>query len=244
LIWIALVAVVFVAGGSWLVAKSMQTRLVVLGLGLAGVAAYWIVGHPDMSDRPLEARLDAIEAQLKTAPEQLDTASLIAVMERKVRERPDDPTGHLLIARAYKSVAENAQQRGMELAQAGNEAAAGGQAAVMQDSLDKAMQAYNEALRRDPGNAEAMGEYADLRFTTTGEVDPFTTRLYQGAFQGQPTRFRLGYLAGIGLWKQGQKDQAEALWSRIDAQAPADGPERQMFAALRQMFGIDTPPSP
>lgn len=244
MIWIALVAVVFVAGGTWLVAKSMQTRLIVLGLGLAGVAAYWFSGHPDMSDRPLEARLDAIEAQLQTSPEQLDTASLIAVMERKVRERPDDAMGHLLIARAYKSVSENAQQHGIALAQAGNEAAAGEQAAVMQESLDKAMHAYNQALRRDPGNAEAMGEYADLRFTTSGEVDGLTTRLYQGAFEAQPTRFRLGYLAGIGLWKQGQTAEAEALWARIDAQAPAEGPERQMFAALRQMFGIDTPPSP
>jgi cytochrome c-type biogenesis protein CcmH/NrfG len=244
LIWIVLVAVVFVAGGAWFAAKTIKTRLAVLGLGIAGVATYWFIGHPDMADRPLEARLDAIEAQLRTNPEQLDARALIAVVERKARQRPDDPMGYLLIARTYKAMAEEAQSRGMQLAQSGNEAAAVEQAAIMQESLAKAQQAYGETLRRDGANAEAMGEYADLRFTTTGEVDTLTTSLYQGAFAGQPDRFRLGYLAGIGLWEQGKRTEAEALWADLDARAPADGPERQMFAALRQMFGIDAPPSP
>ena len=244
MIWLVLVAVVFVAGGTWFVAKSTPTRVVVLALGVAGVGAYWLLGHPEMGDRPLEARLAEIRKQMETSPETIDPRGLIAAVEAEVRKRPNDPMGHLLIARTYKAMAENAQQRGMQLAQAGNDADAAQQAAVMQDSLAKAQQAYSESLRRDPTNAEAMGELADLRFTTTGEIDDYTTELYAGAFAAQPQGLRRGYLAGIGLWLQGKKAEAEALWTEIDKVAPTGGPERQMFAALRQMFGIDPPTTP
>jgi len=225
LIWLILVTVVFVAGGTWLVAKSLPMRLAVLGLGLAGAGAYWFIGQPGMSDRPLEMRLAEIEQMIRTSPERLTENEAIAIAERRAREQPTDPTPHLMIARMYESLAQRAQ------------------AAVMQESLLKAEEAFTESLRRAPSNAEAIAELADLRFKTTGEVDARTTRLYQAAFQANPDRFRYGYLAGIGLWLQGQKVEAEALWADIDKRAPAEGPERGMFAALRQMFGVD-PPAP
>jgi hypothetical protein len=114
----------------------------------------------------------------------------------------------------------------------------------MQDSLQKAEDAFRDALRRDGSNVEVLTDLADLRFKSTGDVDPETTRLYEAAFQAQPDHFRLGYLAGIGLWKEGKKAEAQALWDDIEKRAPAGGPERQMFAALRQMFGIDPPTTP
>lgn len=244
MIWLVLVAVVFVAGGTWLVAKSMQTRAVVLGLGLAGVAAYWFIGHPGMADQPLQARMDAIDAQIAANPESLTEQEIIAVSERQAQRVPKDPTPHVMIARMYESLAQKAQAAGMQLIQGGDEKGAAEKAAAMQDSLMRAEEAYREALRRAPDNAEVAGELADLRFKTTGEVDDMTTRLYQTAFAANPDKFRLGYLAGIGLWLQGKTDEAEALWAEIDGRAPKEGPERQMFAALRQMFGIDQPSPP
>jgi len=243
-IWLILVAVFFVAGGTWLVARSMQTRAVVLALGVAGVGAYWFIGHPGMADQPLEARMDAIDAQIKNNPESLTEQEIIAVSERQAHRVPKDPTPHVMIARMYESLAQKAQAEGMQLIQGGDEKGAAERAATMQDSLMRAGEAYREALRRAPDNAEIAAELADLRFKTTGEVDEMTTRLYQMAFAANPDRFRFGYLAGIGLWLQGKKDEAEALWAGIDSRAPKDGPERQMFAALRQMFSIDQPSSP
>jgi cytochrome c-type biogenesis protein CcmH/NrfG len=243
-IWLVLVAVVFVAGGTWLVAKSIPTRLAVLALGLAGVGTYWFIGQPGMSDRPLEVRLAEIEQMIRTSPEQLDEKQAIAIAERRAREQPTDATPHLMIARMYESMAQKAQAEGMRLVQGGDEQAAAAQAAIMQESLLKAEEAFSESLRRDPSNPEVIADLADLRFKTTGEVDARTTRLYQAAFQANPDRFRYGYLAGIGLWLQGQKAEAEALWADIDKRAPAEGPERGMFAALRQMFGIDPPATP
>ena len=63
MIWLVLVAVVFVAGGAWFIAKSMKTRAIVLVAGLAAVGTYWLLGKPDMHDEPLDGRLVDIEWQ-------------------------------------------------------------------------------------------------------------------------------------------------------------------------------------
>lgn len=244
MIWLGLFAFVVVAGGTWLAAKSIRARAVVLGLGAASVAAYWFIGHPGMADQPLDARMEAIDAQIKDNPESLTEQQIIAVSERQARRAPKDPTPHLMIARMHESLARKAQAEGMRLMQEGNERTAVEKASAMQAALMHAEEAYGEALRRAPDDPGIAAELADLRFKTTGEVDEMTTRLYQTAFAAKPDQFRLGYLAGIGLWLQGKKEEAEALWARIDSRAPKDGPERQMFAALRQMFGVDQPSPP
>lgn len=246
MIWLAIVAAVFVVGGSWFVAKTLSTRILVGVAGLAAVGTYWVLGKPDMADRPLDVRLAEIEERLKTAPETLDEREAIALAERRVREQPNESRALVLIGQMYESLATRAQQQGMAAMQAGNEAEANRQAAMIQDSIDKAIDAYTRAIRRNEVDIEAITNLADLRFKSTSEVDAFTSQLYQAAFSAQPDQFRLGYMAGIGLWLQGKVPEAEAIWADIDARAPQDGPERQMFAALRQMFGIDkgVPPGP
>lgn len=244
MIWIALVAVVFVAGGTWFVAKSAKTRAVVAGLGIAAVAIYWFVGHPDMGDRPLDKRLEQIEAQLKSDPDKVDARGAIAVIEHKIHERPDDPMGYLLVARMYKGVAGNAQAKAMQLNDAGNKEGANSEASVAQDNVDKAEQAFENYVRHGGNDPVALGELADLRFTRTTDVDPATTSLYQAAFAADPQQLRMGYLAGIGLWKQGKTAEAEAIWADVDKRTPPEAPLRQMYAAMRQMFGVDKPASP
>ncbi|MBK8837212.1 MAG: hypothetical protein IPO30_00485 [Hyphomonadaceae bacterium] len=194
MIWISLVAVVFVAGGTWFVAKSVRTRATVLAAGLLAVGAYWFLGKPDMPDEPLESRIEDLEGLAQRDPE----AAPHWIMG-KMLEASNNPQGALL--------------------------------------------AYESALRRDPNNINVVTDLADLRFKMSGQVDPATTQLYQQAFAAQPSNLRIGYLAGIGLWLQGKTTEAEAMWADINARASDTGPERQMFAALRQMFGID-PPSP
>lgn len=239
MIWLVLVAAVFVIGGVWFVSKSTQTRVAVLAVGLASAAGYWLLGRPDMPDRPLDVRLAEIEARVSTAPETLNEHEVIALAERRVQEHPEDSHGLVLIGQMYESLAGKAQAQGMAAMEAGREDEANRQAATIQQSLDKASNAYNTALRRNPNDLEAIANLADLRFKMTSEIDPFTTQLYETVYKAQPDQFRQGYLAGIGLWGQGKTAEAEAIWADVNARAPEGGPERQMFAALRQMFGID-----
>jgi cytochrome c-type biogenesis protein CcmH len=215
LIWLILVAVVFVAGGTWFVAKSMQTRAVVLVAGLAAVGAYWFLGKPDMPDEPYAARLIDIEAQAQRNPESMKIDQVIALAQKRAQDDPKDPRPHWIMGKMLEA----------------------------SNNPQGALLAYESALRRDPNNIETVMDLADLRFKMSGQVDAATTGLYQQAFAAQPQNLRIGYLAGIGLWLQGKKAEAEAMWADINARAPEAGPEKQMFAALRQMFGID-PPDP
>lgn len=213
MIWLIIVAVVFVGGGTWFVAKSMRTRAVVLVAGLAAVGAYWFLGKPDMHDEPLEARIGDIETLARTNPEAMRIDQVIALAQKRAEEDPNAAEPHWIMGKMLES----------------------------SNNPQGAMLAYESALRRDPNNINTVTDLADLRFKMSGKVDPATTQLYQQSFAAQPDNLRVGYLAGIGLWLQGKKDEAETLWAGIDARAPASGPERQMFAALRQMFGIDPP---
>ena len=214
MIWLIVVAVVFVGGGTWFVAKSIQARAVVLVAGLAAVGAYWFFGKPDMPDEPLDARIGDIETLAQRDPNSMRIDQIIALAQKRAQEQPKDPIPHWIMGKMLEA----------------------------SNNPGAAMLAYESALRRDPNNIETVTDLADLRFKMSGQVDPATTQLYQQSFAAQPDNLRIGYLAGIGLWLQGKKGEAEAIWVGIDARATQNGPERQMFAALRQMFGID--PSP
>ena len=215
MIWLVLVAVVFVAGGTWCVAQSIQTRAVVLVAGLAAVGIYWMLGHPDMPDEPLESRIESIEALAQKDPQSMRVDQVIALAQKRALQNPKDAAPHWIMGKMLEA----------------------------SNNPQGALLAYESALRRDPNNIDVVSDLADLRFKMSGQVDAATTQLYQQAFEARPENLRIGYLAGIGLWLQGKKDEAEALWAGINAKASETGPERQMFAALRQMFEID-PPAP
>ena len=81
MIWIALVAAVFVLGGAWFIAKSMPTRIGVLVIGLGAVAIYWTLGRPDMGDLPLDARIAEIEARERDNPESVTAQDFLVMQE-------------------------------------------------------------------------------------------------------------------------------------------------------------------
>jgi cytochrome c-type biogenesis protein CcmH/NrfG len=212
LIWVLVVAVVFVAGGAWFVSRSLMVRGIVAAAGVAAVAGYWLLGKPEMHDRPLEQRLVEIE-QLST--DKLDGAQLMALAQKRAHEEPNNPGPHIAMGVL------------MEMAGQPNEA----------------MMAYEAALRRSPTEVEVIGRLADLRFKMTGDVDAATSALYHEWFKQRPDELRVGYLAGIGDWKAGRKEEAEKIWADVEARTPEGDPRRGMYKALREMFGVDPPPS-
>jgi cytochrome c-type biogenesis protein CcmH len=213
LIWLAVVAVVFVAGGAWLVSRSTLVRGVVAIGGLAAVAAYWFLGKPEMHDAPLGDRLAEIERQAREAPETMTSMQLMALLGQRAQQNPQDPTPHMYMGK------------------------------LLQDANrpTEALLAYESALRRDPDNLETLRELPDLRFQMTGEIDALTTALYHAWYRMEPDQLRAGYMAGLGDWLAGRKAEAEALWAEIEARTPESDPRRQMFAALRQAYGVDPP---
>lgn len=239
--WLILVAAVFVLGGAWFIAKSMATRIGVLVVGLIAAGAYFALGRPDLGDRPLDGRLAEILQRERDDPESVLPRERIAVAQKQAQDNPTDPRPYVTIGDNYQTIAGQAQATGRVLLESGREAEAGRQAGIVQQSLTQALDAYAAALRRDGNDVDAAARLADLRFKTTLELDPITTNLYLAVFQARPDELRVGYMAGIGLWLQGRKADAEALWASIEPRIPPGGPETQMFAAMRQMFGVDAP---
>lgn len=180
------------------------------------MSAYWLIGRPAMPDAPLDHRIEGLEELAKRDPESLRVDQVIALAQKRAQDRPEEAQPHWIIGKMLEA----------------------------SNDVEGAQLAYQSALKRDPRDVNSLISLADLRFKSSAQVDLATTDLYQQAFAIKPDNFRIGYLAGIGLWKQGKREEAERLWADINARAPMDGPERQMFAALRQMFGIDPAEAP
>jgi cytochrome c-type biogenesis protein CcmH len=208
LIWLVIVAAVFVGGGAWLAARDWRTRGIVAAVGAAAVAGYWLIGKPDMRDAPLAGRLVEIE---KIDPSSLNGAQLMALAQKRAQEEPQNPGPHLAIGVL------------MEMAGQPNEA----------------MLAYESALRRDPNELEAIKRLANLRFQTSGTIDEATSALYHEWFAREPNELHIGFFAGMGDWLAGRKAEAQAIWADVEARTPTDDPRRQMYAALREQFGVD-----
>lgn len=146
MIWLILVAAVFVAGGAWLVARSWATRGIVLVAGIVAAGGYLLLGHPNMRDEPLAGRLDELEARAASTPDELTAEQVLAILKERARKSPRQPQPQKAIGDFY--------------AQAGR--------------LDDAMLSYSAALRRDPTYRPALDAISELEFQTSGVVDPAT----------------------------------------------------------------------
>jgi cytochrome c-type biogenesis protein CcmH/NrfG len=207
-IWLALVALACVGGGAWFIAKSMRTRVIVLVAGLAAVGGYWVIGHPGMADEPLAGRLDELEKQAQTGAASMTADQLMALIQKRGLEKPNDPEPHKYMGDLLEATGRP------------------------QDAI----LAYQSALRRNPDFLPAIVALADLLFKMSADVEPATGPLYQRAHELNPSDQRITFMAGIGAWKEGRKDEAEALWAEAESKTPADDPKQGMYRALREMF--------
>jgi cytochrome c-type biogenesis protein CcmH len=208
LIWIILVAVVVVIGGSWLVAKSMRTRAVVFVAALLAVGGYAVVGKPNKPDLPLSGRIEELEQQAKKTPENITPDQIMAIAERRSKEHPKDPQPHYIMGVLLKGTGKP----------------------------NEAMLAFESALRRDPKFVPAMVALADLLFESGDVVTADAQRLYQEAFTLQPADLRLGYMTGVGDWQAGKKDEAEKLWASLDARATAG--DKTLEGVANDLFSV------
>ncbi|MBX3477486.1 MAG: c-type cytochrome biogenesis protein CcmI [Brevundimonas sp.] len=147
--------------GRWILAAAGATALAALGL-------YAATGAPGLPDQPFARRVEAWAAQ----PQTLDPAQLAAVVERAVRDRPDDPEALRMLgaarfeagdpvgaASAFRRVLTLSPDDPQSWARLGESLVRANQGAVGGD----AEAAFSEALKRDPDQLGAryfLGEAA------------------------------------------------------------------------------------
>ncbi len=167
-------------------------------------------------DAATRDKLPRLGQKLLQDPESLTGVQMLALIQERVKAVPGDAEAHRMIGEIYVSTGH----------------------------IDQADAAFSEGLRLAPNDRAILKAWADGRFKATQTIDVKTSDLYNQAYRLDTSDLRIGYMAGIGLWLQGKKAEAEAIWADVDRRVTEGGPERQMFAAMRQMFGIDAPTPP
>lgn len=179
----------------------------------AGVAA--VAGYFLLGKPAMHDRpLEQRLAEIESlSSDELGGDQLLALAQKRARDEPDNPGPHIAM----------------------------GMLMEMSGQPNEAVMAYEAALRRAPDELAVISRLADLRFKMTGDVDEATSALYHEWYRQQPDALRAGYLAGMGDWKAGRKEEARKIWADVEARTPEGDPLRGMYQALREMFGVDSP---
>lgn len=179
-----------------------RTAWIIAGLcAAAGIAGYAAVGAPFMPDAPMSDRQAELAAK---NPGDMTPAETLARLERLTRERPGDAQPHFFIGELLRGQGRDSD----------------------------AVRAYQSALRRDADFVPAMVALADaLTRSASGAIGKDARRLYARAYTLDQDEVRAGFMAGLGLWRDGETERAEQAWSALYAPLDEDDSRRVMLDA-------------
>lgn len=188
------------AGASRGFALAAACAVVACGLGV-----YLAVGKPALADNPFAARIAALEAIAKEAPQRLDNEQMLAILAERGRNAPEEPQPHFFSGMIYAS----------------------------EGRFEEAARAYDAALRRDPANAATMIELgAAMVAMNERTVSPEALALFEEAGRLRPDDVRPVFYQALAASQNGRKAEALALWPRVLAMLAPDDPRRQMATMM------------
>ncbi|MCH1515476.1 MAG: tetratricopeptide repeat protein [Alphaproteobacteria bacterium] len=159
--------------------------------GLA-LILYLMLGSPGYSDLPLAGRLDV-------PPENLPLEGLVVHLEQRLKNKPDDTEGWLMLARTRMAL---------------------GEADRAEDALLNAI-----SLRDGEQNSDILVMLSESRLQQQdGLIDDGVERLINRALEINPNHPRGLYLRGLSLLQQGDKTEALAIWNDLHSSAEPDSP--------------------
>ena len=162
------------------------------GVPLAALALYLAVGSPGLPNQPYAQR-SALER------ENASVAELIAKVEARLRERPEDGKGWDVLAPVYLT-----QQRYQDAAQA----------------FANAIRLLGESTKRLAGFAEATV------LANNGIVTEEARRAYEKILQLEPGRVEARFWLALAKEQDGDLDRAAQDYQGLLAEAPAQAPWR------------------
>jgi len=171
-------------------------RWTVLGLAtavpLAALGLYLVVGTPGAPDVPFASRSQAVQSGDMPA---IDVA--LPRLEARLKAKPDDLDGWLLLARSYDMVGRYA------------------------DAVD----AYARALPLSNNRPDVVAGYAESKVLQAGGVvNPETRKLFEEVRAKDPQNVAARYYLGVVKVQEGDAEGAVRDWLAIQAAAPPDAP--------------------
>lgn len=165
---------------------------------IAAFVLYGFLGSPDMPDRPFAGRdLGREKAAHDGQPEHGELSQMADRLAEKMKERPDDANGWLLLGRTYVTVGRFA------------------------DAL-KALRRALDLSGHDPDVAALYGE--TLVISQDGRMTPEATAFFREVARADPANPQARYYIGLGLAQEGKTREALQAWVDLKALTPADAP--------------------
>ncbi len=187
-------------------AKARPSRRLVAGLTVAvlavAAAGYWKTGSPSLASVGPESALPASIAAApeagasEAAPNGLQQiAAMVDKLAARMKERPDDAEGWLMLARSYSVLGR----------------------------FGEAIPAYKRATELQPKNAVLLADYADAVAAAQGGADnPESVALVERALAADPAQPKALALAGTIAFDRGDYNGAITRWQQMADTLPAD----------------------
>lgn len=197
-------------------ALSFGLLTAVLALAVGG---YALTGSPEHAGNRAVASAAAQTIATDSAAPVTDQQvnEMVEQVAQRVKERPDDPTGWALLARAYSAMGRQTE----------------------------AIPAFQKALSLAPKDASLLADFADaLVAQNNGEFTPEALSLVEQAMALEPGNIKALALSGSAAYDRRDYATAVRLWSVIESSLPADSPMlpqlRSSIAQARQLGGVPT----
>lgn len=184
-------------------------------------AVFAIVAIPVFSV-PFYMRLGNMEtpdmpltARLQSQPDKGDLAGAVARIEQHLREHPEDGRGFEVVAPYY----------------------------LRSGRGEEAINAYSQALKLLGATAARHGALGQARMIVAeGKVTPDAVKDFEAALALDPNDVMARYYLGVGAAQAGDKDKAIGIFSKMEAEAPADA--AYLPAVKRQLAKLRGEPEP
>jgi cytochrome c-type biogenesis protein CcmH len=172
---------------------------VFLMLPLLGILMYQMIGTPEAINLPpTMASQQSTQQQSAHSSEQGQMEELVASLQQRMKENPDDPEGWLILGRSLKTMQRYAE----------------------------AETALANANRLVPGNPMIMVELAETKLFASGkpEVSAESRQLIESALAIDPNQQKGLWIMGMASAQEGDDNQAIVYWSKLLEQIePASG---------------------
>ena len=222
--WIFAIALLAVAAAivSWPLftgsAKDKITGLfVLLMIPLAGILMYQNIGTPEAINlSPVKPAPQSPAQQTAHSDEQGQMDDLVASLQQRMVENPEDPEGWLILGRSLKTMQRYAE----------------------------AEEALSNANRLVPDNPSIMVDLAETMLFTSGkpEISSEARQLIESALAIDPNQQKGLWIMGMASAQDGDDTQAIMYWTRLQELVdPASGPYQavtQQIEAAQTRMGI------
>lgn len=158
-----------------------------VSIPVAAIALYFYLGNPVMLDPA------AVQQQANAQP--VDIEAMVARLEQRLKEKPDDPGAWLMMARSHRYYGRH----------------------------QEAAEAYAKAMPVVDGDPTALAEYAEsMLLAGVDTLDGLPGRLVKRSLDLYPEEPLGLMLAGAAALHKEQYPEAIDYWQRLLAQFPAD----------------------